>query len=62
MTLILSLADYVKQLRQAEVIQHNDCSDNFDITRQYPFAEGYRRTLWLRDCIFLEIYNYQLKK
>ncbi|GAA6619124.1 helix-turn-helix transcriptional regulator [Scytonema sp. NUACC26] len=61
MTLILSLTDYGKQLYQAEVIQQ-DCPDDFNITYQYPFGEGYRRQILLRDCISLEIYNYQLKK
>ena len=62
MTLILSLADYAKQLYQAELIQQNNCTDDFDITRRHPFGSGYRREIWLRDCISLEIYNYQLKK
>ncbi|MBH8577766.1 helix-turn-helix transcriptional regulator [Nostocaceae cyanobacterium CENA369] len=62
MTLILPLADYLKQLYQAEPVQQDSCFDKFDITRKYAFGEGYLRQIRLRDCVFLDIYNCQDNK
>ncbi|MEH2177626.1 helix-turn-helix domain-containing protein [Nostoc sp.] len=62
MTLILPQADYLKILYQAEIIQNNDISENFDITRKYQFGEGYWRQIQLRDSISLDISNYQQPK
>ncbi|GAA6619143.1 helix-turn-helix transcriptional regulator [Scytonema sp. NUACC26] len=64
MTLILSLADYWKLCYEVEPIQQNSELNEFDITFKYPtlFAEGYHRHIKLRDCILLDIYNYQQQK
>ncbi|MBH8576588.1 helix-turn-helix domain-containing protein [Nostocaceae cyanobacterium CENA369] len=62
MTLILPYADYLKLLYQAEIIQNNDSSDNFDIIRKYQFGQGYWRQIQLRDSISLEISYYQQPK
>ncbi|MEH2180274.1 hypothetical protein [Nostoc sp.] len=64
MTLIFSLADYWKVLYEVEPIQQNDRLNEFDITFKYPtiLAQGYHRHIKLRDCIFLDIYNYQQHK
>ncbi|MEH1844642.1 MAG: hypothetical protein V7L25_06445 [Nostoc sp.] len=61
MTLILSQADYLKLLDQAEII-NNTILDSFDITRKYQFGEGYWRHIQLRDGISLDISNYQQPK
>ncbi|MEH2010378.1 helix-turn-helix transcriptional regulator [Nostoc sp.] len=61
MTLILSQADYLKLLDQADIIQNN-ILDSFDITRKYQFGEGYWQQIQLRDGISLDISNYQQSK
>lgn len=59
MTLILSQADYLKLLYQAEIIQHNDKYDELGMIRKYQFGEGYWQHIQLRDSISLDIDNYQ---